>query len=209
MISVPESESVFIDYFKDLLNIVSYLLVDDRSVFVKRRSKRFYAVTITAATLAVAGIATLIFCFAVGSPVKTITASGKSVYSSDEIVSACGIVPGENIFTVSEKKVNAILTSALPYIGSVKVKRDFPDKLSLTVTATSEKYADNGIECYKTYVSRSTEVAGISQTLYYASSDILISGWAMKHVLVKIEEPFKKDNVTNLMTYELKTATLA
>ncbi|MDO4380962.1 MAG: FtsQ-type POTRA domain-containing protein [Clostridia bacterium] len=116
----------------------------------KRRSKRFYAVTITAATLVVAVIATLVFCFAVGSPVKTITASGKSVYSSDEIVSACGIVPGENIFTVSEKKVNAVLTSSLPYIGSVKVKRDFPDKLSLTVTATSEKYLipnTNGYIC--------------------------------------------------------------
>ena len=31
----------------------------------------------------------------------------------------------------------------------------------------------------------------------------------MKQVLVKIQEPFKKDNVTNYMTYELKTATLA
>lgn len=31
----------------------------------------------------------------------------------------------------------------------------------------------------------------------------------MRHVLVKIEEPFKKDGSTNMMTYELKTATLA
>ncbi len=106
----------------------------------KRRSKRFYAVTITAATLFVAVIATLVFCFAIGSPIKTITANGKSVYSSEEIVSACGIVPGENIFTVSQKKVNTILTSSLPYVGSVKIKREFPDKLTLTVTATSEKY---------------------------------------------------------------------
>ena len=106
----------------------------------KRRSKRFYAVTITAATLFAAVIATLVYCFAIGSPVKTITADGKSVYSSEEIVSACGIVAGENIFTVSEKKVNTILTSALPYIGSVELKREFPDKLTLTVTATSEKY---------------------------------------------------------------------
>lgn len=106
----------------------------------KRRSKRFYAVTITAATLFVAVIATLVYCFAIGSPIKTIVASGKSVYSADEIVAACSVVPGDNIFTVSEKKINKVLSSSLPYIGSVKIKRDFPDKLTLSVTATNEKY---------------------------------------------------------------------
>lgn len=124
--------------------------ISKRRAKKKRRSKRFYAVTITAATLFVAVIATLIYCFAIGSPVKTIIADGKSVYSSEEIVSACGIVSGENIFTVSEKKVNTILTSALPYIGSVELKREFPDKLTLTVTATSEKYLipnSNGYIC--------------------------------------------------------------
>lgn len=83
-------------------------------------------------------------------------------------------------------------------------------KVTTAFTESNEKYAeDGGIECYKTSVSRKTDVAGISQTLYYAKSDVLINGWAMKQVLVKIQEPFKKDNVTNYMTYELKTATLA
>lgn len=116
----------------------------------KRRSKRFYAVTITAVTLFVAVIATLVYCFAIGSPIKTIAVGGKSVYSSDEIVAACSVVTGDNIFTVSEKKVNTALSSSLPYIGSVKIKRDFPDKLTLTVTATTEKYLipnSNGYIC--------------------------------------------------------------
>lgn len=116
----------------------------------KRRSKRFNAVTITAATLFIAVIATLVYCFAIGSPIKTIAVGGKSVYSSDEIVAACSVVPGDNIFTVSEKKVNAALSSSLPYIGSVKIKREFPDKLTVTVSATSEKYLipnTNGYIC--------------------------------------------------------------
>lgn len=106
----------------------------------KRRSKSFYAVTITAGILLAAVTATLVYCFAVGSPIAVIEVSGKSAYSSGEVISACGVVTGENIFTVSEKKVNAVLCRALPYIGSVKLKRNFPDKLVLVVTPTSEKY---------------------------------------------------------------------
>lgn len=95
--------------------------------------------------------------------------------------------------------------------GSVTLttRADGKTNVKTPYTASSEKYSDNGIECYKVYVSRTTEVAGISQTLYYAASDVLFNGWAMRHVLVKIEEPFKKDGSTNMMTYELKTATLA
>ncbi len=136
----------------------------------KRRSKRFYAVTITAATLFVAVIATLFYCFAIGSPIKTIVASGKSVYSSDEIVAACSVVPGDNIFTVSEKKINKALSSSLPYIGSVKIKRDFPDKLTLSVTATTEKYLivnTNGYICLdKTEKILSTKKQKLSAGVY-------------------------------------------
>lgn len=85
--------------------------------------------------------------------------------------------------------------------GKTEVKTAFTD--------SREDYAEKGIECYKTHISRATQVAGISQTLYYATNDVSINGWNMKHVLVKIEEPFKKDGATLNMTYELKSATLA
>ena len=92
---------------------------------------------------------------------------------------------------------------------SLTAKVNGKTKVETAFTSSNEKYAAEGIECYKTDVSRTTQVAGISQTLYYAESDVLINGWAMKHVLVKIEEPFKKDGKTCYMNYELKTATLA
>lgn len=92
---------------------------------------------------------------------------------------------------------------------SLTAKVNGKTKVKTAFTESNEKYAAEGIECYKTDISRTTQVAGISQTLYYAESDVLINGWAMKHVLVKIEEPFKKDGKTFYMNYELKTATLA
>lgn len=106
----------------------------------KRRSKRFYALVVTGVTIIVATVAVLIFCFAVGSPISQITVEGKSDYSQQEIMNSCGVIIGDNIFTVSKKRVNDAVCAALPYIGSVEVKRTFPDKLSLTVTATKDKY---------------------------------------------------------------------
>ncbi len=95
--------------------------------------------------------------------------------------------------------------------GSVTLtaKVDGKTNVKTPYTAASADYADNGISCYKTHVSRSTEVAGVSQTLYYATSDVTLNGWGMKHVLVKIEEPFKDSNGNSCtMIYELKTANL-
>ena len=106
----------------------------------KRRSKHFYALVVTGVTLFVAACAALVFCFAVGSPIAQINVEGESIYSAGEIMNSCGVVIGDNIFTVSRKRVNEAVCRALPYIGSVEVRRSFPDKLSLTVQATEDKY---------------------------------------------------------------------
>ena len=81
---------------------------------------------------------------------------------------------------------------------------------SVNLTASiSEKtnvktaYNPEGIECYKTVISRATEVAGMSQTLYYAVNNVSYNGWALKNILVKIEEPFKSGDDVFVMVYEL------
>lgn len=68
---------------------------------------------------------------------------------------------------------------------------------------------DDGIECYKMSVSRTGDVAGLSQTLYYAKDDVTFEGWGLKHVLVQIEEPFKLDGDVYTMVYELNSASLS
>lgn len=76
-------------------------------------------------------------------------------------------------------------------------------------TKNREEYAEKGVVCYKTQLTRSTDVAGVGQTLYYATNDITDNGWALKNVLVRIEEPFKTaDGHGGIMVYDLKTATL-
>ena len=66
----------------------------------KRRSKRFYALLVTGVTLLAATAAVLIYCFAVGSPISEIVVDGESIYSAKEIGASCGVVVGDNIFTV-------------------------------------------------------------------------------------------------------------
>lgn len=108
-------------------------------------------------------------------------------------------------FAFAVPLVSATEATSVGITATVNGKTD----VKTAFTESREDYQEKGIACYKTYISRSTQVAGISQTLYYATSDVNINGWNMKHVLVKIEEPFKKDGSTLTMTYELKTATLA
>lgn len=98
-----------------------------------------------------------------------------------------------------------------------------PDEIgdaTLTASISSTKYIQNeftksradyqekGIVCYKTVLSRTTDVAGMSQTLYYATNDVTDNGWALKNVLVRIEEPFKTAESAGIMVYDLKSATL-
>lgn len=85
--------------------------------------------------------------------------------------------------------------------GTTHVKNSF--------TENNATYSEEGIKCYRTYISRSTEVSGIAQVLYYATDNITVNGWNLKNVLVQIEEPFKIDGATNTMVYALNTASLS
>lgn len=85
----------------------------------------------------------------------------------------------------------------------------------------------DGIECYEVKINRSTDVAGISQTLYYATVNIPTDVnypniRVLKNILVKIIEPYKVDGRSTFsateddkqvekpiqMEYTLRTATI-
>lgn len=139
----------------------------------------------------------------------TVEASGTLYYDNNEFHQALRTIStftdsltySFSVPLVSQNEATSVsLTASVS--GTTHVKTPY--------TNDKDKYQENGIVCYKTYISRSTEVAGVSQILYYAVEDIQNeTGWNMKHVLVKIEEPFKHDDTECAMVYELKTANLA
>lgn len=66
-------------------------------------------------------------------PVKTIVVEGDSPYSAEEIAKASKISAGQNVF-MAGNDAQANITTELPYISSVKIKRSFPSKITISVT---------------------------------------------------------------------------
>lgn len=64
-------------------------------------------------------------------PINNITAKGSEKYTAEQIISLSGIKTGDNLFVSS---INAdALREKLPYIESVKVKKNLPDSITITV----------------------------------------------------------------------------
>ena len=70
--------------------------------------------------------------------VETITVSGTTEYSSEEIITASGIQQGDNLIALSPSRIAARIRSRLPYVSSVSIRRALPDTVVLTTpTSTS------------------------------------------------------------------------
>ena len=93
----------------------------------------------------------LIFALIIGTvlsltvlfPIKHVNTVGSNIYSGDELSKSSGLFQ-KNIFTASEVKVLNNLREKYPFIDTVKLKRELPDRINLTVTDAKEYY------CYKT-----------------------------------------------------------
>jgi len=72
--------------------------------------------------------------------VSDITVMGESPYSEEEICAAAGVNIGDSLYSFSSKKAEEKLMAALPYIGSLEVEREAPDKVTLTVKCESAVY---------------------------------------------------------------------
>ena len=114
----------------------------------KRRNKKLFAVVTVAAVMVLAGLCALVYCFVYGAPIAKITVTGKTDYTSEQIIDASGIRIGDNMLRVGKKEVNRAVCGALPYVASVKVEYKLPDTLSLRVTPATEKYLIVGKKNY-------------------------------------------------------------
>ncbi len=98
----------------------------------RRRRGRFSGLykLISALLIAAAIVAACVVFFRV----NTITVTGNSTYTVQEIVEASGIHTGDNLIALSKSRVAARVRIGLPYVRSVSIGRVFPDTVVLTVT---------------------------------------------------------------------------
>lgn len=85
-----------------------------------------------------------IYCYNRGALIENIIIDGSSVYSAEEIYEAAGILKGKNMLSLRESKVKKDLTTKLPYIKDVKLERELPDTVILTIRSTADKYIISG-----------------------------------------------------------------
>lgn len=96
----------------------------------KRKRKLFFR---TFLLLVVLGIALFVIAFL--TPwfnIAEITVTGNEQVLTDSIIAQSGIYPGNNIFKVSTSHANAQISS-MPYVKSVTVKRQLPNKIHIEV----------------------------------------------------------------------------
>ncbi len=73
--------------------------------------------------------------------ISEITVSGDAVYPAKDVVNSSGVVVGDNLIFISKDEINEKISTELPYVDSVKIKRHLPTGLELIITRTEAKYA--------------------------------------------------------------------
>lgn len=63
--------------------------------------------------------------------------TGTSRYSEQQIVDASGIKTGDNLFLIRTKEDALAIRRKLPYLGSVRISRRFPDQVQIDVQAAN------------------------------------------------------------------------
>lgn len=90
----------------------------------------------------VAAIAAALFLtLSVFFRIDSVSVSGNSFYSSEQIIEASGVQNGDNLLAMSKSAVSGRICKALPYISSVQVRRVLPDQVVIDVKESSVTFA--------------------------------------------------------------------
>lgn len=95
----------------------------------RRRKNRIRKIILVLILAAAALIVVGILCF----KIETIKVLGVSQYTDSQIISACGVHKGDNLFLVRGSKIQESINAALPYSGKVRISRTLPHTLVLHV----------------------------------------------------------------------------
>ncbi len=120
----------------------------------KRRLKIFFVTLLILAVLV--GI---VLSLTVFFPTKKVAISGSKIYTVEQILDASQIKAGDNVITLSEKKIENKIKSKLPFVEEIKLIKKLPDKIEIKVVDAKEYIA------YK----KGSEYFSVSK-----------SGWVMK-----------------------------
>ncbi|MEG1153800.1 MAG: FtsQ-type POTRA domain-containing protein, partial [Ruthenibacterium sp.] len=96
----------------------------------RRRNRNLLAAFAVVLVLAVG----VVLSFTVLFKIKTITITGDVPYTQEEIRAKFERQPGDNLFSFKTQAAQNALTTALPYLEKVTIKRRLPDRVEIDVT---------------------------------------------------------------------------
>lgn len=106
---------------------------------ILRRRRRVAVITVGV----VAVTAGLIFLFLTVFKVSEITFEGETPYTQEELILALGCGVGDNIFSFTTEQATSSMQAALPYLETIDIERQLPDKITVHVTPAQETYYIN------------------------------------------------------------------
>ena len=86
-------------------------------------------------------VAAIVISMVIFFRVRTINVVGGSYYTAEEVIEASGMSKGDNLLTISRAKISGNILASLPYVRSVRVTRNLPDTIELTITEYEVTYA--------------------------------------------------------------------
>ena len=78
--------------------------------------------------------------------VDTVEVTGQVRYTEAQVAEASGVKTGDNLFLMDKNKVVANITTALPYVETVRIRRMIPDTLRIYVTECTAPVAVRSVE---------------------------------------------------------------
>ncbi len=73
--------------------------------------------------------------------VKSFTVEGAGIYTNEQIITASGIVMGENLVFADLEEAAESIEKLLPYTDEVKITKKLPDKIIIRCSSTERAYA--------------------------------------------------------------------
>ena len=138
-------------------------------------------------------------------PVEKITVKGESIYTTEEILNASAVNKADKLFTISETKINKLVTTKLPFIKEVKLNKKLPNEITLTVIPDLEKFSfshENQFvvtsESYKFLEQQANQKEG---TIVVQGVELVPNGVG-EEITFKDED--KKDSFLSLINYLTK-----
>lgn len=95
----------------------------------KRNLSLYYAMVFIIATAILIVLSLTVFF-----NINVIVIKGESIYSTQRISDVLGVKKGQNLFRINIDDIESHVLNELPEIETVKVRRNLPDKLSVTIT---------------------------------------------------------------------------